>query len=142
MAWPIGIFLQESKKCYYCDPMLTALISISSCNLDEGTVLRSANSWISGDTKNNMHVYDTSAWCPFDYCLPYASHLNPSNPDSECQYRRSGILCGHCQQSLSTVFGTHQCEQCSNLHLCIIVPIMIAGIILVACLFKFNLTEL
>ena len=140
MACPIGFSLQESKKCCYCDTVLTEFISISSCNLDEGTVLRPANSWISGDTVNNTHVYDVSTCCPFDYCLPHASHLNPSNPDLQCQYRRSGILCGHCQKGLSTVFGTHQCEQCSNLHLCIIVPIMIAGIILVTCLFKFNLT--
>ena len=140
MACPIGFSLQKSKKSCYCDTVLTTFISISSCNLDEGTILRPANSWISGDTVNNTHIYDVSTNCPFDYCLPHSSHLNPSDPDSQCQYRRSGILCGQCQQGLSTVFGTYQCERCSNIHLFIIFPIMIAGIILVTFLFKFNLT--
>ena len=84
MVCPIGFSLQEGIKYCYCDTVLTGFISISSCNLNEGTIQRPANSWISGDTVKNLHVYTVSKNCPFDYCLPYSSHLNPSDPDSQC----------------------------------------------------------
>ena len=140
-ACPIGFSLQNNKKCCYCDTMLSTFTSISSCNLNDGTIVRPANSWISGATVNdNSHVYNISLHCPFDYCLPYSSHLNPSTPDEQCQYRRSGILCGQCKQGLSSVFGAYHCERCSSVHMYIIIPIMIAGITLVISLFVFNLT--
>ena len=56
-------------------------------------------------------------------------------------YHRPGhILCGHCQQGLSTVFGSSHCQKCSNIYLFLIVPIAIAGLVLVLLLFILNLT--
>ena len=81
-----------------------------------------------------------SLHCPFHYCLPYSSHHNFSTPNSQCQFSRSGILCGHCQQGLSTVFGSSNCQQCSSIYLFLIVPIAIAGLVLVLLLFILNLT--
>ena len=49
-------------------------------------------------------------------------------------------MCGQCQQGLSAVFGSSQCKQCSNVYLLIIIPIGIAGFILVLLLFVLNLT--
>ena len=139
---PVGFTLQSDKKSCYCDSLLinSDILSITSCNLDDETILRPANSWISADTNNSSYTYNVSPQCPFDYCLPHSSNLNLINPDSQCQFKRSGVLCGECQQGLSAVFGSSQCKHCSNLYLLIIIPIVIAGIVLVIMLFTFNLT--
>ena len=96
---PMGFTLQSDKKACYCDPLLrNDEVSITSCKINDETILRPANSWISAVTVNNSHSYNVSSQCPFDYCLPYSSYLNLSNPDSQCQFKRSGVVCGQCQQ--------------------------------------------
>ena len=139
---PVGFTLQSNKKSCYCDPLLlnNDILSITSCNLDDETILRPANSWISANSNNNSYIYNVSPQCPYDCCLPLSSNLNLTNPDSQCQFKRSGVLCLECQQGLSAVFGSSQCKHCSNLYLFIIIPIAIAGIVLVIMLFTFNLT--
>ena len=138
---PMGFTLQNDKKACYCDPLLNNdRLFITSCNINDRTILRPANSWISAVTANNSHSYTVSSQCPFDYCLPHSTHLNLSNPDTQCQFERSGIVCGECQQGLSTVFGSSHCKQCSNLYLLLSIPIAIAGVVLVIMLFTFNLT--
>ena len=138
---PVGFTLQDSKKSCYCDPILSnSTLPITSCNLDDETIQRPANSWISAETENNSFTYKMSPQCPFDYCLPHFSNLNLSNPDSQCQFKRSGVVCGECQQSLSTTFGSSDCKHCSNFYLLLIIPIAIAGVVLVMMLFTFNLT--
>ena len=138
---PMGFTLQSSRKACYCDPLLNNdKISITSCDINDDTILRPAYSWISAVTVNNSHSYSMSSQCPFDYCLPNSSHLNLANPDSQCQFKRSGVVCAECPQGLSVVFGSSRCKQCSNVYLLLIIPIAIAGIILVMMLFTFNLT--
>ena len=138
---PMGFTLQSDKKACYCDPLLrNHEVSIISCNINDRTILRPANSWISAVTVNNSHTYNVSSQCPFDYCLPYSSHLNLSNPDSQCQFKRAGVVCAECQQGLSTVFGSSHCKQCSNIYLLLIILTAIAGVVLVMILFIFNLT--
>ena len=63
-----------------------------------------------------------------------------SDRDSQCQFKRSGLLCGQCQQGYSSVFGSSQCMQCSHVYLFIVIPIAIVGVVLVILLFIFNLT--
>ena len=135
---PKGFTLQEHKRSCNCDPVLSNIIT--SCNLDDQTVFRPAKSWISADTVNDSHTYRVTQPCPFDYCLLHSSHLDLATPDVQCQFRRSGLLCGHCQQGLSTVFGSSQCKHCSNIPMLIILPIAIAGIALVIMLFLFDIT--
>ena len=138
---PMGFTLQNDKKACYCDPLLNNdEVSITSCDVNDGTILHPANSWISAVTVNNSHSYNVSSQCPFDYCLPYSSHLNLSSTDSQCQFKRSSVVCAQCQQGLSTVFGSSNCKRCSNFYLLLIIPIAIAGVVSVMMLFTFNLT--
>ena len=137
---PKGFSLYLEGYCQ-CDIVLSLHIpSLTHCNIDDQSIPRPGNSWISAHTINNSHSYHVSLHCPFDYCLPHSSHLNLSTPDSQCQFNRSGLLCGQCQQGLSAVFGSSQCKQCSNVYLLIIIPIGIAGVVLVLLLFVLNLT--
>ena len=138
---PQGFTLNKDSKACQCDPLLdNKILSITSCDLDDQTILRPANSWISADTVNGLHTYLVSSACPFDYCLPYSSHHKLSDPNSQCQYNRTGVLCGQCKQGLSRVFGSSQCRYCSNIYLLLIIPILIVGIVLVMMLFIFQLT--
>ena len=138
---PVGFSADNLKKTCDCDAILNMDgLSITSCNLDDGTILRPANSWLSASTVNDSHTYHVTLSCPFDYCLPHSSYLNLSDPNTQCQFSRSGELCGKCKEGLSTVFGSSQCKKCSNMFLFIIVPIAIAGFLLVAMLFTFNFT--
>ena len=140
---PLGFTYQENRKSCYCDPVLNknVVISIESCNLSDETILRPANSWIFAkkDNTNNI-IYVVSSHCPHERCLPYQSNLNLSNPDSQCQFNKAGLLCGNCQQGLSSVFGSHHCEHCSNMYILLIIPNAIAGVVFVTLLYIFNLT--
>ena len=66
--------------------------------------------------------------------------LDLEDPDDQCQYNRSGTLCGNCQDSFSLTLGTSQCLQCSNLYLVLIVPFALVGVALVAVLILCNFT--
>ena len=137
---PLGFTLQEDRKSCYCDTVLNKM-SIKSCNLSDETILRPAYSWIFAekDITNNI-TYIVSLQCPFDHCIPQQTDLNLSDPNSQCQFDRIGLLCGKCQQGLSTVFGSHQCKHCSNIYLLLVIPISLAGLALVTFLYIFDLT--
>ena len=140
---PLGFKLHPVEGYCQCDPVLTSttIISITSCNINDQTILCPPNSWISANVYNNSFVlYEVSSHCPFDYCLPQSSHLNLFNPGSQCQFNRTGVLCGKCKEGLSAVFGTSQCKCCTNNFLYIIIPITIAGVMLVLVMFLINLT--
>ena len=134
---PCPLGFKKIKRICQCYPSLKTF-GITNCDINAQTILRSANTWLSAVTTNDS--YHISKHCPFHYCLPYPSHLNLSTPDSQCQFNRSGLLCGQCQHGLSTVFGSSYCKQCSSLYLTLIIPIGIAGLLLVLLLFLLNLT--
>ena len=128
----------EINKICQCDPVIVNY-GVTQCNINNQTVLRTPNTWITATTYI-PYSYHISKQCRFYYCLPHSSHLNFSTPNSQCQFNRSGLLCGHCQQGLSTVFSSSQCHHCSNVYLFLIIPIAIAGIALVIILFILNIT--
>ena len=62
------------------------------------------------------------------------------HPDEQCALSHSGVLCGSCQQNLSHVLGSSNCNECSS-HFLLLIPIFIVvGIVLVVFLMLFNLT--
>ena len=102
-------------------------------------VERSGNVWIGYDDQLNCTVVDPN--CPFDYCLFSAVNVTPSNPSNQCAHDRTGRLCGRCPDSLSLVFGSNACKDCSeNAYVLMIIPFGLAGIALVCFLLFLNLT--
>ena len=115
----------------------------SDCDINTQAIFRPRRGWILLNThiqENDSYSCYISRLCPYDYCKPYTFYLNFSTPDAQCQFERSGFLCGKCQQGLSTVFSSHHCQGCSNVYLLLIIPIAVAGAMLVLLLFLFNLT--
>ena len=133
---PIG-FIKIKGECQ-CDSSLTEYNI--ECDINDQITLRPANSWICATTHNNLYTYHISLHCPFHYCLPQSSHLNLPTPNSQCQFNRSGVLCGYCQQGLSTIFSSSYCHHCNSIYLLLIIPIGTAGLLLVIVLFILNLT--
>ena len=62
------------------------------------------------------------------------------NPDEQCSFNRSGLLCGKCKEGLSLVLGSSQCKECSNNYLALLIPFALAGVLLVVLLFLLHLT--
>ena len=138
MRCPPGFTLQDGVC--NCDPILyTDDVHIDTCDIDQPAIHSPANTWITHTNSNNTK-YLVSSNCPMDYCLPHSSHLNLHNPDLQCQFNRTGMLCSQCQHSLSTVFGSSRCMKCTNVHILITLIVIVAGIVLVVLLYLLNLT--
>ena len=135
---PTG-FVYQNGMCI-CDPILKSILQITTCDINYQTILRPPDSWLSAVTINNSHQYHISPHCPLHYCLPHSSHFNFTTPNSQCQFNRSDLLCGQCQQELSTVFGYSLCQHCSNVYLFLVIPIAVAGLVLILLMFILNLT--
>ena len=114
----------------------------TDCDIDTQAVLRPSKGWISCNTidQNGSYFCEISQLCPFNYCKPSSFYLSFFTPDLQCQFDRTGLLCGQCQQGLSTMFGSHHCQHCSNVYLLLIIPIAISDLALVLILFVLNLT--
>ena len=83
-------------------------------------------------------AYDS---CPFDYCqLNTELTFSLNDPDAQCRYNRSGLLCGGCSANLSTVLGSNNCLPCTDDYLMLIIPFALAGVALVVLLIGLNLT--
>ena len=133
---PVG-FLLDNGVCG-CDPILMPDY-IDSCDIDQSAIHRPADSWIIHSPSNNTQ-YLVCSDCPMDYCLQESSYLSFLQPDTQCQFNRTGILCSQCPPSLSMVFGSSRCVRCSNFHALFSIAFLAAGVLLVALLYILNLT--
>ena len=149
---PLGFSLNnnDNSTCQ-CDQILINTSIPISCDINTEMILRPANSWMCGEVEgpnsevkdpdeDYNYTYHYSENCPFDYCHPQATHIHLKQPDDQCDFNRTGTACGHCPTNLSIIFGSSRCRRCTNDHLIIILPIAIAGMILVLVMFVFNLT--
>ena len=112
------------------------------CNISNvpHPIQQPGNNWIS-HISDNCTVAHTG--CPFDYCTtaPVKFHLNQS--DLQCNYNRSGILCGKCQPGLSLTIGSNRCSDCRNtayISVILFLVFALAGILLVFLLMVLDLT--
>ena len=112
-----------------------------SCDINTKSIHKPRNYWIGTiSTSNGSNDAIVHPHCPYDFCKSGSMNLNLEYPDNQCQYNRSGILCGNCQNDSSLTLGTSQCLQCTNVYLLLIIPFALAGIVLVAILIMCNFT--
>ena len=131
---PILFKQQNLSLSCVCDPLLERHNLI--CNIGDVTVQNTGNIWI-GLTSQGVPAFYSP--CPFDYCTQNKT-INVLELDSQCSYRRSGVLCGRCQGNLSMTFGTSKCASCSNYFLLLIIVFIIMGVILVVVVIVSNFT--
>ena len=128
---------------YHCD--CTALYTTQelSCNITTQQITRRPPSWLGSTNTQNTTILLFHKHCPFDYCLqrPVNISVTPQiDQNAQCDFNRSGTLCGSCLENHSIVFGTSNCKQCHNTSLFFLVVPAVAGILLVVVLTALNLT--
>ena len=135
---PVGFQLVKGK----CDCHQILLDNnIDTCFFSNGTghILRLAPYWIGlpNDTNSSVIVHPH---CPFDYCQSKDISITAEFPNTQCQYQRSGVLCGSCREGLSMILGSSECKKCSNSYLGLVGIFILAGIVLVVILSLLNMT--
>ena len=134
ISCPIGFTLQGEQPRCGCAPRLDE--HNCTCNIEEFTFQCPLHTWI-GNHSDDIIVHKH---CSLDYCIPKAHTILLKTLDDQCQFNRSGILCGGCQPGLSLALGTSKCLQCSDLYLLLLPVFILAGLGLVAVLLLCNLT--
>ena len=135
---PPGFELSAQGVCV-CDKRLADYTD--TCNADNGTILRdiSDSFWVGIDDGTQELLRHPS--CVYDYCIAETSKfISINNSDEQCNYNRTGIVCGGCREGWSAVLSSSRCLPCSNNYLALLVPFALAGIALVFLLFLLNLT--
>ena len=134
---PLGFEFHNKSMTCKCDSKL--LEYGINCSIDTQTIRRKNSFWITTAEENGGVIVHEH--CPFDYCKPDSFDLDLEDPDEQCAFNHSGILCGACQHNLSHVFATAACRECSSMWALLWVPIIaLAGIALVVLLIVLNLT--
>ena len=149
---PIG-FEPSNRRQTRCECVCHSLLLpyIVQCNLTTNSIIRvNTNSWIAyiNDT-DHLSGYLVHPHCPFDHCFPQIepvsidlSAINGAN--AQCQYNRSGILCGSCQEGFTLSLGSSHCLACRRNwpleSIVILFTSIFAGIFLVIILLVFNIT--
>ena len=107
-------------------------------DVQTSTVIRNSTIWIGNSSSNTslaVHLH-----CPYDYCNSSSITFRISDEqDNQCNYNRTGVLCGGCKLNMSSVFGSNRCVPCAD-KLWLLVPFSIMGVALVALLFLLNFT--
>ena len=124
-----------------CHPVLLRLEQNISCNITDQTVYQPSSLWIGqlpeANTSDIMYQL-----CPFDYCKlkPANTKLNAS--DQQCNFNRSGTLCGACSTTYTLKLGASLCSKCNEWYQLpvLLVAFAIVGVLLVAFLTLCNLT--
>ncbi|XP_064399501.1 uncharacterized protein LOC135345963 [Halichondria panicea] len=128
-------FIQDSNtgKCICTSHLIEKGVT---CSVTDGQLHKALSMWV-GNYGGHVTAHQT---CPFDYCKSNYTTIDPRNQHEQCNFNRTGILCGTCPPGLSLVLGTSQCKKCSNVYLLLLIPFALAGVVLIVVLLKCNLT--
>ena len=118
------------------------------CYIKNRTILRPTWIWIgyiNDPYKKDQSLvkYLTFHRCSFDYCSHNETVISTRKSltqDSQCQFNRTGILCGACGQNLSLILGSSECWSCSSEYLLLVFAFILLGALLIIFLSIFNLT--
>ena len=135
---PVG-FQSVGGKCI-CHQVLLKN-NINRCSIFNGTavILIPAPYWIGLPNNANSTIL-VHPHCPFDYCQSEDLNITVDSPNSQCQYQRSGVLCGSCSKGLSMILGSSECRKCSNNYFLSIGAFILMGVALVIILTLLNMT--
>ena len=138
---PLGFSLSTEGSCE-CDQRLNKYEVV--CDINDQSILRKETVWIGLDEQsdNNSQGLILHPHCPFHYCKPESDSVTftLNTTDLQCNYNRSGHLCGACQHGFSLAVGSSRCLPCSNKFLTLLTAFVFAGLSLVVLLFICKVT--
>ena len=136
---PSGFMLSSNGTWCICEKRLERYTK--RCHISNQTVTRAKSDYFWVGLYNSTEGLVLHPHCPFDFChTQTVSSFKFNESDSQCNYNRSGLLCGGCQSDLSLVLGSSKCLKCSNTYLLLLIAFVVAGISLVVLLLVLNLT--
>ena len=133
---PVGFQLSEASKQCICGQRLRKYTN--SCDIDDLRIAVDGSVWVGLDKTADGIILHPH--CPFDYCKSHSVRFTLNETDLQCNYDRTGLLCGGCQPGLSLALGSSHCLQCSNGYLSLLVGFALAGVVLVISLLVCKLT--
>ena len=131
---PVGFQLSEAHC--ICEQRLQKYTS--SCDINDLKIGVAGSVWVGLDKTTDGIILHPD--CPFDYCKSHSVRFTLNETDLQCNYDRTGLLCGGCQPGLSLALGSSHCLQCSSAYLSLLVGFALAGIVLVILLLVCKLT--
>ena len=135
---PPGFALYNATNMCDCHPLLNQYNV--TCNIDNQTITKADSAWISFDKSLASEVI-LHPDCPFDYCKAATVTFKlTENPDFQCAFSRTGVLCGACLPGLSLALGTSRCLECSSIWLLLQLPFTAARLALVFVLLTLDFT--
>ena len=149
---PIGFQIKRSvtkRVTCECECDSTLYPHITQCNSQTGTLTRKSNVWITYVSASDASGYVLHPYCPFDYCYPASLSVEidlriPGGADAQCEFNRSGMLCGTCKPGLSLSISSPQCLLCLKYWpaVCVVLILvaLLLGVALVALILILNLT--
>ena len=132
LSCPPGFELTHTPSQCGCKKHLQLLPDVK-CSIQYLTIQRRGLVWVGPLTDDNGTVIDVMSAqnCPLNYCNNQVLSITLNQSDTQCNYNHSGTLCGGCQSGLSLALGSAQCLKCSNEYLALLIPLVLAGLVLV-----------
>ena len=121
-----------------CSPVLRKFTQ--NCYINDLSIERSNNNFWVAQASNYNALIIHQFRCPLDFCKNISVNVTFADPYVQCDFNRTGILCGECNEHYSLALGSLHCIFCSSSYIILIVPFAIAGIVLVVCIYLLNLT--
>ena len=137
---PLGFALAENQQCD-CNKRL--LKFTHNCSIDKSSAIieREKNTFWISKTESDFEVLLIHEFrCPLDYCKDIPEDVNLNNPSAQCDFNRTGTVCGQCRKNFSLALGSLHCIPCNNNYTALILFFMMAGVALIAVIFLFRLT--
>ena len=127
---PLGFELSNKYHICACNKWLQNFTD--ECNIDDSSIERKKNTfWISKQANDSGLILHTSR-CPFDFCKDQSVNVTLDNRSAQCDFNRSGILCGQCREQYSLALGTLHClKYVKSSYIALIIPFALVGIALV-----------
>ena len=136
---PLGFYLNNDEGECICDRRLQYFLRSVRCDIENESIFIGSG-WFS--YKNNFLRVQSK--CPINYCQKQRNFTSPLQPDIQCAYNRSGVLCGGCLANYSLVLGSWKCMECSHTSnynfIWLTVSMALAGVVLVVFLLLVKMT--
>ncbi|MCG8622847.1 MAG: hypothetical protein MJE68_12740, partial [Proteobacteria bacterium] len=144
---PVGFRVDKhnSTSCECeCDPKISPFKEKCSLSVVDRSI--NGRGWISYDM-NTGFLYHS--FCPYDFCLPPGEPVKiildlQNGSDAQCDFNRTGLLCGECKPGYSLSLSSSQCVPCPGIKwpwaLLIVIVKLIAGLALVILILVLNLS--
>ena len=121
-----------STNSHKCECNLDPLLQDYAIAFNTSSIIRTKNCWVNYFNNGSRYMYIIHPNCPYDYCLPpypttgIVTLNNTNGADAQCNFNRTGLLCGQCRQGYSLTISSWHCIQCPKYW-----PALVAGNILI-----------